>query len=82
MSLGLTQQVLWYCCLGLINSPWVIMSKTCIHVFWFDQQTPEKDPTQKGQMKCQEKTKYEITKNKEEDAGPEELETEEVGERN
>ena len=44
--------------------------------------TPEKDPTQKGQMKSQEKTKYEITKNKKEDAGPEELNTEEVGERN
>ena len=44
--------------------------------------TPEKDPTQKGQMKSQEKTKYEITKNKKEDAGPEELKTEEVGERN
>ena len=44
--------------------------------------TAEKDPTQKGQTKSQEKTKYEITKNKEEDAGPEELKTEEVGERN
>ena len=44
--------------------------------------TPEKDPTQKGQTKSQEKTKYGITKNKEEDAGPEELKTEEVGERN
>ena len=43
---------------------------------------PEKDPTQKGQMKSQEKTKYETTKNKEEDAGPEEFKTEEVGERN
>ena len=43
---------------------------------------PEKDPTRKGQMKWQEKTKYKITKNKEEDAGPEELKTEKVGERN
>ena len=32
-------------------------------------------------MKSQEKTKYEITKNKEEDAGPKELKTEEVDER-
>ena len=44
--------------------------------------TPERDPTQKGQMKSQKKTKYEITKSKKEDAGPEELKTEEVGERN
>ena len=44
--------------------------------------TPEKDPTQKGQMKSQEKTKYGITKNKKEDAGPEEPKTEEVGKRN
>ena len=44
--------------------------------------TPEIDPTQKGQMKNQKKTKYEITKSKKEDAGPEELKTEEVGERN
>ena len=42
--------------------------------------TPEKDPTQKRQMKSQEKTKYEITKNKKEDA--EELKTEKVGKRN
>ena len=46
------------------------------------RKTPEKVPTQKGQMKCQEKTKYEIIKNKEEDVGPKELKTEEVGERN
>ena len=44
--------------------------------------TPEKDPTQKGQTKSQEKTKYEITKNKEQDTRPEELKTKEVGERN
>ena len=44
--------------------------------------TPEKDPTQKGQAKSQEKTKHEIVKNKREDAGPEEFKTEEVGERN
>ena len=44
--------------------------------------TPEKYSTQKGQMRSQEKTKYEITKNKKEDAGPEELKTEKVGERN
>ena len=43
---------------------------------------PERDPTQKGQMKSQKKTKYEITKSKKEDVGPEELKTEEVGERN
>ena len=43
---------------------------------------PEKDPTQKGQTKSQEKTKYEIAENKEEDARPEELKTEEVGEIN
>ena len=39
------------------------------------EKTPEKDPTQKRQMKIQEKTKYE-------NAGPEELKTEEVGRRN
>ena len=44
--------------------------------------TPEKDPTQRGQMKSQEKTKYEITRNKKEDAGPEKLKTGEVDERN
>ena len=44
--------------------------------------TPERDLTQKGQMKSQKKTKYEITKSKKEDAGPEELKTEEVDERN
>ena len=43
---------------------------------------PEKDPTQKRQAKSQEKTKHEIAENKEEDAGPEEIKTEEVGERN
>ena len=44
--------------------------------------TPKRDPTQEGQIKSQEKTKYEIAKNKKEDAGPEELKTEEVAERN
>ena len=44
--------------------------------------TPEKDPTQKGQVKSEEKMKHEIAENKGEDAGPEELKTEEVGERN
>ena len=43
---------------------------------------PEKDPTQKRQIKIQEKPKYKITKNKKEGAGPEELKTEEVGKRN
>ena len=32
MSFGLTQQVLWYRCWGLINSPWVAMSLACVHV--------------------------------------------------
>ena len=44
--------------------------------------TLERDPIQVGQMKSQEKTKYEIAKNKKKDAGPEELKTEEVAERN
>ena len=44
--------------------------------------TPKKDPTQRGQMKTQEKTKYEITRNKKKDAGPEKLKTGEVDERN
>ena len=44
--------------------------------------TTEKDPTQRGQMKSQEKTKYEITRNKKEDAEPEKLKTGKVGERN
>ena len=44
--------------------------------------TPSKDPTQKGQAKSQEKMKHEIAENKEEDAGPKEIKTEEVGERN
>ena len=27
-------QVLWYCCLGLINSPGVIVLKTGVYVIW------------------------------------------------
>ena len=27
-------QVLWYCCLGLINSPGVIVLKTSVYVIW------------------------------------------------
>ena len=43
---------------------------------------PEKDSTQKGQTENEEKMKYEIVENKEEDGGSEEHKTEEVGERN
>ena len=32
MSFGLTQQVLWYRCWGLINSPLVAVSVACVHV--------------------------------------------------
>ena len=32
MSFGLTQQVLWYRCWGLINSPLVAVSLACVHV--------------------------------------------------
>ena len=38
----------------------------------------EKDPTQKGQMRIQEKTKYKSAKYKKEGTRPEELETEEI----
>ena len=32
MSIGLTQQVLWYRCWELINSPLVAVSLACVHV--------------------------------------------------
>ena len=32
MSFGLTQQVLWYRCWGLDNSPWAAVSLACVHV--------------------------------------------------
>ena len=32
MSFGLNQQVLWYRCRGLDNSPWAAVSLACVHV--------------------------------------------------